>query len=252
VAYFICLSQVFKVMASELQYHQMNKTNIAVGVGTFVAVLAIGGGAMFFWRGHYSLKLARSAGPDYSAGQASLSADDSAAAGSAASSGGLSVGSTATGGSLGQLGTSSSSSGGSGGQTGGSSSGGAGSPSPDTFAQYEKYKTSQNALFGEEKVGTSTELTAGKQAAVYYKGWLTNGQMFDQSRPGSDGKLQPFNFTLGAHQVIPGWEEGVAGMKVGGTRLIIVPPTVGYGDKGQGPIPGGAVLVFEVQLLAVQ
>lgn len=123
---------------------------------------------------------------------------------------------------------------------------------PASFAQYDKYKDAQNALFGEIQQGTGTELTVGRKAAVIYKGWLTNGTMFDQSRTGSDGKLEPFVFALGDHQVIPGWEEGVNGMKVGGKRLLIVPPAVGYGANGQGPIPGNSVLIFEVQLVAVQ
>ena len=138
------------------------------------------------------------------------------------------------------------------GSSGGASSSAPTGPDPTTFAQYEKYKNENNALFGDMQVGNGAELTANKKAAVYYKGWLTNGQMFDQSRPGSDGKLQPFVFELGAHQVIPGWEQGLAGMKVGGTRLVIVPPSVGYGANGQGSIPPNSVLVFEVQLLAVQ
>ncbi len=123
---------------------------------------------------------------------------------------------------------------------------------PSKFSDYEKYKDGTSALFGEMVVGQGVELTAGKKAAVYYKGWLTNGSLFDASRTGSDGKLQAFTFTLGAHQVISGWEQGIAGMKVGGKRLIIIPPSVGYGTAGQGPIPANAVLVFEVQLVAVQ
>ncbi|MEO8105000.1 MAG: FKBP-type peptidyl-prolyl cis-trans isomerase [Candidatus Saccharibacteria bacterium] len=139
---------------------------------------------------------------------------------------------------------------------GSASNGSAGSatqePDPTSFAQYDKYKSATSALFGDMVIGQGVALTANKKAAVYYKGWLTNGTLFDASRTGSDGKLQPFTFTLGAHQVIPGWEEGIAGMKVGGKRLIVVPPSVGYGAAGQGPIPANAVLVFEVQLLAVQ
>lgn len=123
---------------------------------------------------------------------------------------------------------------------------------PATFGQYDKYKNDDQALFAEIQAGTGAELTADKRAAVLYKGWLTNGQLFDASRPDSSGKLQAFDFTLGAHQVISGWEQGLAGMKVGGTRLLIVPPSVGYGASGQGPIPGNSVLVFQVQLLAVQ
>jgi len=125
-------------------------------------------------------------------------------------------------------------------------------PDPTTFGQYDKYKDGTSALFGDIQVGQGAELKDTMKAAVYYKGWLTNGQLFDASRTGSDGKLQPFIFTLGAHAVIPGWEQGLAGMKVGGTRLIIVPPAVGYGSAGQGPIPANATLVFEVQLLEVQ
>ncbi len=121
-----------------------------------------------------------------------------------------------------------------------------------TFAQYEKYKDSQGALFGDAQVGNGAELTAGHKAAVYYKGWLTNGQLFDQSKPGSDGKLQAFVFTLGDHKVIPGLEQGLAGMKVGGVRLLIVPPAVGYGATGQGSIPPNATLIFQVQLAAVE
>lgn len=135
----------------------------------------------------------------------------------------------------------------------GGSNGAAPNPvDPSTFAQYEKYKDGTSALFGDVQPGTGAELTADKKAAVYYKGWLTNGTLFDQSRPGADGKIQPFVFTLGAHQVIPGWEQALAGMKVGGTRLLIVPSSVGYGAQGQGSIPPNATLVFEVQLLAVQ
>jgi FKBP-type peptidyl-prolyl cis-trans isomerase len=125
-------------------------------------------------------------------------------------------------------------------------------PDPTTFAQYDKYKDSPDAMFGEIQAGTGAALTANSKAIVYYKGWLTNGALFDESKTGSDGKLQPFSFTEGAGQVIRGWEQGVSGMKVGGTRLIIVPPKLGYGASGQGPIPGNAVLVFEVQLIAIQ
>lgn len=158
---------------------------------------------------------------------------------------------------LGQLG---SNSGNPSGQPGASNGGG--SPSgtkptsspfdPATFAQYDKYKPDKSALFAEVQAGTGAELTANKKAAVFYKGWLTDGQIFDQSKPDSTGKMQPFVFTLGAHQVIPGWEQALAGMKAGAVRLIIVPPEVGYGANGQGPIPPNAVLIFQVQLVAVE
>lgn len=125
-------------------------------------------------------------------------------------------------------------------------------PGPETFGQYDQYKTSENAMYADIVVGTGNEVKAGSKVAVYYKGWLTDGTLFDQSRPGEDGKLQPFVFTVGSHEVILGWEQDIVGMKVGGTRRMIIPPVVGYGEKGQGKIPGGAVLVFDVQLLAMQ
>lgn len=162
-----------------------------------------------------------------------------------APSGGLSV-SSGNAASLGQLNT------GGNGQAinGGSSS--ANEPNPSSFAEYDKYKNNESALFGDIKIGNGPTLDAGKKAAVYYKGWLTNGALFDQSGTGSDGKAQAFVFTEGAHQVIPGWEQGVLGMKVGGSRLIIVPPAVGYGDQARGSIPPNSVLVFKVQLTAIQ
>lgn len=164
-------------------------------------------------------------------------------------SGGLSVDQNTQAASLGQLWADSNQQGeGSGGSTTKKSS-----PfDPSTFAQYDKYVNESNGLFGEVIVGNGPELTAGKKAAVYYKGWLTNGQLFDQSQADDEGQLQPFVFTMGARQVIPGWEQALAGMKVGGVRLVIVPPAVGYGASGQGPIPGNAVLVFQVQLVAVE
>lgn len=156
------------------------------------------------------------------------------------STGGLSVNSGAT--NLGQLGTSSQ------GSTGGSSQGsstdssaGSSPVDPSTFAQYDKYKSNPSALFGDVQVGTGAAIGVNQKATISYKGWLTDGTLFDQS--------QSFSFTLGAHQVISGMEEGVDGMKVGGTRLIIIPPALGYGAQGQGSIPGNAVLVFEVSLL---
>lgn len=214
--------------------------------GLVVAALAVGG--YVFWHNHKPAKV--------SYGAASINVDGTSSQTDAGNSGGLSVNSASSAQNLGQLGGSQGSSGGAAqGQSGSgssSSSSSGGGIDPSTFSQYDKYKSSTNALFGDAQVGTGATLGANQKATVYYKGWLTNGTLFDESRPGSDGKLQPFMFTLGAHQVIPGWEEGVAGMKVGGVRLIIVPPSVGYGAQGQGSIPPNSVLVFEVQLLSVQ
>jgi FKBP-type peptidyl-prolyl cis-trans isomerase len=123
---------------------------------------------------------------------------------------------------------------------------------PTTFAQYDKYDKEQSSLMADVQAGTGATLEAGKKAVVYYRGWLTNGTLFDQSRTDSSGKLQPFSFTVGAHQVISGWDQGLIGMKVGGVRLLIVPPAAGYGSTAQGSIPANSLLVFQVQLVAVQ
>lgn len=88
----------------------------------------------------------------------------------------------------------------------------------------------------------------GKAVFVYYTGWLADGTKFDE-------RLAPassFAFTLGLAQVIQGWDRGVPGMKVGGVRQLIIPPSMGYGQIGSGTIPGGAVLVFRVEVVNVQ
>jgi peptidylprolyl isomerase len=96
--------------------------------------------------------------------------------------------------------------------------------------------------------GSGPEATSGSTVAVHYTGRLADGNEFDSSR----GK-QPFSFRIDAGEVIAGWDEGVKGMKVGGKRLLVVPPQLGYGDAGAGGvIPPNATLVFEVELLAVR
>jgi FKBP-type peptidyl-prolyl cis-trans isomerase len=100
----------------------------------------------------------------------------------------------------------------------------------------------------ELKAGTGAEAKAGQQVSVHYTGWLTDGKKFDSSLD----RGQPFKFMLGAGQVIPGWDKGVAGMKVGGKRKLTIPPQMGYGERGAGGvIPPNATLVFEVELLGV-
>jgi peptidylprolyl isomerase len=102
-------------------------------------------------------------------------------------------------------------------------------------------------------VGSGAEATPGRNVTVNYTGWLDDsgkkGKKFDSSFDHG----QPFSFALGAHQVIRGWDEGVAGMKVGGKRTLIIPPDLAYGARGAGGvIPPNATLIFDVQLLAVQ
>jgi FKBP-type peptidyl-prolyl cis-trans isomerase len=101
----------------------------------------------------------------------------------------------------------------------------------------------------DEVVGTGAEAVSGKKVKVHYTGTLTNGSKFDSSRD----RGEPFEFTLGQGQVIKGWDQGVAGMKVGGRRTLRIPPDLGYGAAGSPPkIPGGAGLVFDVELLGVE
>ena len=106
------------------------------------------------------------------------------------------------------------------------------------------------------KVGPGIQVTNGKILTVNYTGWLYStstadhhGNQFDSSR---DPGKQPFSFTLGVNQVIAGWDQGLAGMRVGGQRTLIVPPSLGYGNQVVGTIPRNSTLVFDVELLDVR
>ena len=103
--------------------------------------------------------------------------------------------------------------------------------------------------YTDDQVGTGTEAQAGKTVSVHYTGWLLDGTKFDSSKD----RNQPFSFPLGRGQVIKGWDEGVAGMKVGGKRTLVIPPDLGYGARGAGGvIPPNATLKFEVEQLDVK
>ena len=101
----------------------------------------------------------------------------------------------------------------------------------------------------DEVVGTGPEAKSGDKVRVHYTGWLTDGRKFDSSLD----RRRPFSFTLGANEVIAGWDQGVAGMKVGGKRKLTIPPDLGYGAEGAGGvIPPNATLVFDVELLKIE
>jgi FKBP-type peptidyl-prolyl cis-trans isomerase len=107
--------------------------------------------------------------------------------------------------------------------------------------------------YTDTKTGDGTAATPGNKVSVHYTGWLYNNGAKGAKFDSSVDRGQPFQFTLGAHQVIAGWDEGVAGMKVGGKRTLIIPPELGYGARGAGGvIPPNATLMFDVELLGVQ
>jgi FKBP-type peptidyl-prolyl cis-trans isomerase len=111
------------------------------------------------------------------------------------------------------------------------------------------HTTASGVEYWDIKVGTGATAVAGRRLSMHYTGWLTNGQKFDSSLD----RGEPFEFTLGVGQVIKGWDEGVAGMKVGGKRQLKIPPAAGYGSRGAGNvIPPNATLIFDVELLSVK
>jgi FKBP-type peptidyl-prolyl cis-trans isomerase len=109
--------------------------------------------------------------------------------------------------------------------------------------------TADGLKYWDTKVGTGATASAGHKVKVHYTGWLTNGKKFDSSV----GTGKPFDFMLGASQVIKGWDEGVAGMKVGGKRQLRIPPDLAYGKAGYSTvIPPNSTLIFDVRLVAVK
>jgi FKBP-type peptidyl-prolyl cis-trans isomerase len=113
--------------------------------------------------------------------------------------------------------------------------------------------TPSGLIYKDNETGTGDEAVSGNNVSVHYTGWLQEpngdkGKKFDSSVD----RGQPFSFRLGAGQVIRGWDEGVAGMKIGGKRTLIIPSELGYGARGAGGvIPPNAMLIFDVELLAV-
>jgi FKBP-type peptidyl-prolyl cis-trans isomerase FkpA len=132
--------------------------------------------------------------------------------------------------------------------------------SPQTVVEFRKIEikelgksrviTTESGLKYEDLVvGTGAAAGVGDTVEVHYTGWLISGTKFDSSRD----RRQPFSFKLGDGKVIKGWEEGVAGMRVGGKRKLTIPPELGYGSRGAGSaIPPNATLVFEVELLKIK
>jgi len=111
-------------------------------------------------------------------------------------------------------------------------------------------KTESGLQYWDITVGTGAVAKEGDRVRVHYTGWLTTGKKFDSSVDAG----RPFTFALGNGEVIRGWDEGVAGMKVGSKRQLRIPPELGYGENGtpDGTIPANATLIFDVQLLSVQ
>jgi len=120
----------------------------------------------------------------------------------------------------------------------------------DEGKKEKKVVTTKSGLKYEElKEGTGKEAKGGDTVEVHYTGWLTDGKKFDSSVD----RGQPFPFKLGAGKVIKGWDEGVAGIKVGGKRKLYIPPELGYGKRGYpGAIPPNAELIFEVELISIK
>jgi FKBP-type peptidyl-prolyl cis-trans isomerase len=130
----------------------------------------------------------------------------------------------------------------------GAGAAGADSQKSGSAAEEKTVTTASGLRYVELALGTGAEAKAGDRVQVHYTGWLEDGTKFDSSVD----RGTPFAFPLGAGRVIKGWDEGVAGMKVGGKRKLIIPAELGYGDRGAGGvIPPKATLIFEVELLKV-
>ncbi|MFC2029801.1 FKBP-type peptidyl-prolyl cis-trans isomerase [Chloroflexota bacterium] len=125
-----------------------------------------------------------------------------------------------------------------------------GSPESPTEVDMDDYTTTESGLqYHDFEIGDGATPESGQQVAVHYTGWLEDGTKFDSSLD----RGQPFTFLLGTGSVIKGWDEGLSTMQVGGKRQLVIPPELGYGDRGAGGvIPPDATLIFEVELLDAQ
>ncbi|MDE2980320.1 MAG: FKBP-type peptidyl-prolyl cis-trans isomerase [Gemmatimonadota bacterium] len=103
-------------------------------------------------------------------------------------------------------------------------------------------RTSSGLYYEDIAPGSGEPAASGQSVRVAYTGWLTNGTQFDSGE---------FAFLLGAGQVVPGFDEGVQGMRVGGIRRIIIPPELGYGNRGSGPVPPNAIMIFRIEVLSI-
>lgn len=122
-----------------------------------------------------------------------------------------------------------------------------------SVANAEIVTTDSGLKYEDHKVGDGTEAVAGKMVDVHYTGWLDDNGKKGKKFDSSVDRGRPFNFPLGAGRVIKGWDEGVAGMKVGGKRTLMIPANLGYGARGAGnAIPPNANLIFDVELLGVK
>jgi peptidylprolyl isomerase len=132
----------------------------------------------------------------------------------------------------------------------GSSDDQAGAPAAPAEVDDAEYVTTASGLrYYDLEVGDGPAPQPGQTAVVHYSGWLVDGTLFDSSL----NRGQPFSFVLGAGRVIRGWDEGVATMRVGGRRQLVLPPELAYGERGAGGvIPPGATLIFEVELLEIR
>jgi len=120
-------------------------------------------------------------------------------------------------------------------------------------AQAKMVRTKSGLAYEDLKVGTGKEAKAGDSVVVDYTGWLDEGTKKGKKFDSSHDRAEPFTFVIGGGQVIKGWDEGVAGMKPGGKRVLYIPPGLGYGSRGSGrAIPPNADLIFEVDLLKIK